>query len=151
MKSKRKGTYTEQFTIEEVVDAIMSANGSRIDAADVLGCDPMTVWRYAKKYPQVEEALENADKVVGQLARNTIIDGIMGGDAGCAKWFLTHNKNVRSDWSERTEITGANGGAIQTETRVIDTPPAANSIEEWLEIKQKVAAARTEVAEALED
>ena len=75
----------------------------------------------------------------------------MGGDAGCAKWFLTHNKNVRSAWSERTEITGANGGAIQTETRVIDTPPAANSIEEWLEIKQKVAAARTEVAEALED
>ena len=147
MKRKSKHTGLDKFSIEEVVDAIIAANGSRIDAADTLGADPKTIW----KYPQVEEALENADKVVGQLARNTIIDGIMGGDAGCAKWFLTHNKNLRSDWSERTEITGANGGAIQTETRVIDPPPAANSIEEWLEIKQKVAAARTEVAEALED
>ena len=151
MKRKRKGTYTVQFTIEEMVDAIIAANGSRIDAADTLGTAPKTIWRYAQKFPRVQEALDDADHIVGQLARNTIIDGIMGGDAGCAKWFLTHNKNVRSDWSERTEITGANGGAIQTETRVIDTPPAANSIEEWLEIRLKVQAARTEVAEALED
>ena len=151
MKRKRKGTYTEQFTIEEMVDAIIAANGSRIDAADTLGTDPKTIWRYAQKFPRVQEALDDADHIVGQLARNTIIDGIMGGDAGCAKWFLTHNKNVRSDWSERTEITGANGGAIQTETRVIDTPPAANGIEEWLEIRQKVQSARAEVAEALEE
>jgi lambda repressor-like predicted transcriptional regulator len=151
MKRKSKHTGLDKFSIEEVVDAIIAANGSRIDAADTLGTDPKTIWRYAQKYPRVQEALDDADHIVGQLARNAIIDGIMGGDAGCAKWFLTHNKTVRSDWSERTEITGANGGAIQTETRVIDTPPAANSIEEWLEIKQKVQAARTEVAEALED
>lgn len=150
-RKKRKGTNVEQFTIEEMVDAILAANGSRIDAADTLGCGVMTIWNYEKKYPRVAEALEEADKVVGQLCRNAILDGVMAGDAGCAKWFLTHNKHNRSDWVERTEISGVDGKAIEQNVTIkADTPPAANSIEEWIEVRKRVQAARAEVVEAAE-
>ena len=146
-QKKRRDVRQDAYSIEEVVDALHACNGSRMDAADILGCDERTIWLYSKKYPRVEEALEDCDRLVGNLARNVILDGIMSNDKSCAMFYL----KTRGGWSERREISGVDKGPIEQNVTIkADTPPAANSIEEWIEVRKRVQAARAEVVEAAE-
>lgn len=48
---------TEQFTTEEVINAIRQAH-TAIGAAHLLGCWPETVRAYAKRHPTVARALQ---------------------------------------------------------------------------------------------
>ena len=146
-QKRKQRNRQESYSIEEIVEALHATNGSRMDAADVLGCTEKTIWNYAQRYPQVQEALEDCDRVVGNLARNVILDGIMSNDKSCAMFYL----KTRGGWSERREISGVDKGPIEQEVTVkADTPPAANSIEEWIEVRKRVQAARAEVVEAAE-
>ena len=51
---------TEQFTPQQVADAITEGSGWMTVAGTILGCSASTVSRYIKKYPLVQEAYAEA-------------------------------------------------------------------------------------------
>jgi len=42
-------------------------------------------------------------------AKRNLADNIESGDVGNSKWYLTHNKETKADWSDRVEHTGEGG------------------------------------------
>ena len=52
--------FRPRFTPDQVAAALLSSGGSRSAAAQALGCHPLTVWRYIKRYPTVRAAGEQA-------------------------------------------------------------------------------------------
>ena len=49
-----------EYTAKEMRDAIRRSGGVVLQAADILGCSPATVYRYAEKYSTVQTTLEEA-------------------------------------------------------------------------------------------
>jgi len=47
-----------EYTAKEMREAIRKSGGVVVQAANVLGCDPSTVYRYADKYVTVQETLD---------------------------------------------------------------------------------------------
>jgi len=47
----------QQFTPDEMIEALEKARGLRTQAARILGCHPVTVDVYAKRYASVKQAL----------------------------------------------------------------------------------------------
>ena len=50
----------EKYTAAEIVNAVHNACGSVEHAAEILDCSPSTVYRYAKRYSTVEQAINDA-------------------------------------------------------------------------------------------
>jgi hypothetical protein len=114
------------------------ANGSTItEAAAAAGVDRSTAWRTRDRDPEFlaafEQAMESSADILEQTARRRAIDGweepvYQGGQ-------LIGSKTVYSDsllalllkgrrksvFSDRTELTGANGGPVKTQQIVIAT------------------------------
>lgn len=59
----------KRYSAKEVADAIRQAEGVVKDAAELLGCSRMTVYRYAAEYTTVEQAMETARKPLVLEAR----------------------------------------------------------------------------------
>jgi hypothetical protein len=52
----------KKFTVDEVVDAVRSANGFLTIAAKKLGCTVQTVQNYRREYPEVVAACNEANE-----------------------------------------------------------------------------------------
>lgn len=114
------------------------ADGSTItEAAEAAGVDRSTAWRTRDRDPEFlqafEQALESSADILEKTARRRAIEGweepvYQGGQ-------LIGSKTVYSDsllalllkgrrksvFSDRTELTGANGGPVKTQQIVIAT------------------------------
>ena len=53
--SKQK--HNDKFTITQVITALDASGGIKSIAAKKLGCDPTTLYSYAKRYWEVEETI----------------------------------------------------------------------------------------------
>ena len=49
-----------EYTAKEMREAIRKSGGVVVQAANILGCSPATVYRYANKYTTVQTTLEEA-------------------------------------------------------------------------------------------
>lgn len=47
-----------KYKINDMINAINATKGMVYVAADKLGCDPVTIYNYAKKYPEVQAAID---------------------------------------------------------------------------------------------
>lgn len=109
----KKGKFTEQ----QVIDALIATKGMRTKAAKKLRCEYRTIVRYINEYPAVAEA--------ETLARETMLDAVelkaysqaMKGDTTMIIFMLKTQGKSRG-YVDRTEHTGAGGGAIKTESKV---------------------------------
>lgn len=63
----------QRYTCEEIIDALNETRGMIYDAADLLGCSHMTIYRRIDKNPTVREAHERQrGKMKDQAERNLI-------------------------------------------------------------------------------
>tara|TARA_R110000803_G_scaffold4759_5_gene15920 strand:+ start:592 stop:999 length:408 start_codon:yes stop_codon:yes gene_type:complete len=123
---------------KSVVDALIRHKGVKSFAADALGCNRNTISAVIKR-EGLEDLLLECRKRRVDMAEN-VIDNLLKEDHfGAARLVLT---TQHARWREKTEVE--HSGEIRMP---IDTPPAAGSIEEWVEIKHKVQAARAEVTD----
>jgi transposase-like protein len=108
--SPRTGTY-RKYTKQQVVDALAESMGMISPAARKLGCSRNTVSSYMKEYPEIAEAIEDANEEVNDIAELKLLDAIKRGEAW-AICFRLKTKAKHRGYSERAELAGAGGKPI---------------------------------------
>jgi hypothetical protein len=123
---------TNQFTAQEVIDAIAGTGGIVSAIARKLGCTWNTAHRYIEGYPtikaaydaEVDSTLDIAESVLLdniRLARRFQTDNKTVVDSSDSKWYLT-KKGKKRGYGDAIEVGGPNDGPIQLEIveRIVD-------------------------------
>lgn len=90
------------------------SNGLGIDSALILaGVSPNSLDRWRKDNPLVEQRLQIAERM-WEMGIVAMLNGkASAGDSKVAQWLLERRMSARWLPAVKTELTGANGGAIQ--------------------------------------
>jgi hypothetical protein len=129
----------ERFKPEQVIDALRKCRGIPARAATILECDRQTVLNYCKKYPKVQAAREEAKETLNDWVESQMIKRIEAGSDTMMIWWSKTQMRSRG-YSDRQELTGADGGPIQTEQK---TKPDLSklTVDELLQLRSMVAKA----------
>jgi hypothetical protein len=117
----------ELYTAEQMINALIKANGMKTIAARNLGCEYNTVVRYINKYSTVAKALELSQQNTGDNIESTLLEMALGrrGEDGetwkhepniSALIFLAkvHPTMRERGYVERQEVTGKDGAPIES-------------------------------------
>jgi len=159
-----------KYTVKQVAAALEKAGGYKTHAAKHLGCSYQTVLNYMEWYPQLNDVLDaivEANKDVAEY----VVQGIMrraaqklqhpkacktcgaGGidptrtEADVALKYLRYKGQDRG-YVERSEISGINGGPIETQaTGVVLLPPIndVTAAKKALPVRKKKASKKKKV------
>jgi transposase len=98
---------TQEYTAKEVADALREADGVVRVAANRLGCNASTVYRYANRYVTVERAMHEARKNTYAEAQGYLLAMMRDRDHKNHKWaveqVLRHYGEVIDDGLDWTE------------------------------------------------
>ena len=112
----------QQYTAQEMIDAIWAANGVVRQAAARLGCTAATVYNYAQRYVTVKDAMHEARRNTYAEAQDSLVNMMRDPSHKDHKWAVdrllkTYGESVPDglDWAERErkEHSGPNGGPVQ--------------------------------------
>ena len=106
----------QRFTAEQVCEALRETKGMVYLAAKRLGVTGATVYNYRDRYASVRAVIEEQSGEVDDVAEMTLYKAIVAGEPWAIQ-FRLRTKGKTRGYTERTEVTGADGGAI---TVVID-------------------------------
>jgi len=106
---------------EKIIAALIAKRGLVYLAAEMAGCSVATVYNYINKYPEVAEAANHQNGMMGDFAEGKLFEAIKNGDAWAIAFYLK-TKHKKRGYVEKieNEITGSNGGPIKT--RIIIGP-----------------------------
>ena len=106
----------QRYSSAEVIAACDDSAGVMAVVARKLGCDRATVLNYAKRYPTVRAALDQADEAATDEAESKSIELIRALYWPAIEYRLK-TKGRKRGYIERTEheLTGPDGGPIKTE------------------------------------
>lgn len=79
----------QRYTAAEVIKAINATAGIKTAAAKRLSCDVDTIDNYAKRYPTVAEALQQARAGIVDIAESVLVRRLNAGEWDAAKFVLT--------------------------------------------------------------
>jgi hypothetical protein len=101
----------QRYTAGEVIEAVQRARGLLFVAAQRLGCTRQTVENYVKRYATVAQAVEEERQKTIDIAEGKLFEKLQTGESWAIQFIL---KTLGKDrgYTERTEITGAEGGAM---------------------------------------
>jgi hypothetical protein len=101
----------EKYTPKEMIDALTAAKGMVYVAARKLECSAQTVYTYAEKYPAVKEAMKQERGLMVDIAEIALYKAVQNGEPWAVSLTL---KTIGKDrgYTERQEITGADGGPL---------------------------------------
>ena len=102
---------TEQFTAQQVADALAQAKGFVSVAARNLNCADRTVRNYIERYAQCKQAVTDARESMIDMAEGKLYQNIANNDTTSIIFFLKTQAKQRG-YVERHEHTGADGRAI---------------------------------------
>jgi hypothetical protein len=108
---------TDRFGWRDVADAIREAKGLQVYAARILNCSVQTIVRYRKKFPQVDQAFQEANRAVGDLAENRLFRAIKKGEPWAITLYLRLKCRDRG-YVEKTEIE--HSGEMRVAGRSVD-------------------------------
>lgn len=100
-----------QYSAQQFIEAIPKTGGIISTIAARVGCDWHTAKKYITNYPTIRQAYEDECERVTDLAETKLIEAMTGGDLIAIKFYLA-TKGKRRGYTERQEITGADGGPI---------------------------------------
>ena len=78
----------EQYTAEQVAQAIKKSRGILTGAAQALGCSRQTVDNYIKKYKSVKDAYHEARETTIDFVETKLLKNIDSGDTTAMIFFL---------------------------------------------------------------
>lgn len=115
-----------KVTDAQLKKAITDADGVLSVAARALGIDRKTVYNRIEKSPELQAAVDEAREGLGDVAENELGKAIRAGNMTAIIFYLKASPTGRRrGYSERTEISGPDGGAIAVKGYVGFSP------EEW--------------------
>ena len=135
MAGKTKGAGAKlKNTADQVIEAIQGAGkwanedgtpntsgGIAETVARRLNVHRNTVMRYRQRWASVDQAFEEETEVIGDIAESNILTDIRSGNVETSKWYAS-KKLMRRGYRDRQEVTGADGGPVQTEVVHIYLP-----------------------------
>jgi hypothetical protein len=98
---------------EAVRNAIVKSRGLLSFAAQFLGCERATVYSYLEKWPDLKQVVADQREGLIDVAESRLLGNIDRGDTTAIIFFLKTQGRGRG-YVERQEITGADGGAVET-------------------------------------
>lgn len=102
----------ERYTAAQVAAALEATKGMVYLAAKQLGCSHTTIYNYIERHPTVREAWEAQGGEVGDTAELKLYQAILEGQAWAVAFYLK-TKGKNRGYTERQEVTGADGGPIE--------------------------------------
>jgi len=113
---------SDQYKAIQFIEAIPGTGGIISTIAERVGCDWHTAKKYIERYvtikrayeDEIEHNVDNAESVVIQNIKYALEDQRAKKkpvDSSDAKWYLSR-KGKHRGYSERHEVTGAEGGAV---------------------------------------
>jgi len=103
-------TKKQRYSAEEVIKACEKSGGIEAVVAKNLGCTRGTICNYAKRYPTVQRALDQADETLTDAAEAKSSTLIGAGYWPAIKYRLA-TKGKNRGYAERTEIE--QGGELE--------------------------------------
>lgn len=103
-----------KYKAAEVIEAIRGSGGVKAKIAERLGCHRNTVSNYIDNYATVAEAYEEETATTLDEAEHQLIKAVRNGEPWAVKYTLS-TKGKERGYTERQEITGAEGGALIVE------------------------------------
>jgi len=101
----------QKYTQQQIIDALRETKGMVYLAAKRLGCEAQTIYNYRDRYPAVRAEMEQQDGEVDDAAEMKLYQAIIAGEPWAVQ-FRLRTKGKGRGYTERTEITGANGDAV---------------------------------------
>ena len=101
-----------KYTAQQMIDALAESMGMISPAARKLGCSRDTIRRYLAEYPEIAEAIEDANEEVNDIAELKLLDAIKRGEAW-AICFRLKTKAKNRGYVEKAELTGTNGAPVK--------------------------------------
>ena len=98
-------------TLRKLEDAF-SLGATDNEACFQAGIGKSTLYKYQNEHPEYVERKNQLKEKMIFKARAVIENALNEGDKDTAKWYLERKK--KDEFGTRTEITGADGGAIAT-------------------------------------
>lgn len=93
----------QQFTVEEVAEALRESRGFVSATARRLACDPLTVYNYMERYPELVEIRKEAKEAEKDLAEMMLGKMIREGQFPATCFFLKTQAKDRG-YIERSEV-----------------------------------------------
>lgn len=115
-----------RYTMEQVAAALVDTKGMVTLTARRLGCTPKIVYQYLERYPELKTIRDEQIEVMGDEVELALYDEAVEKRNIAALIFLAKTKFKARGYVERTEVTGADGGAI--EVRAVDYRQVAASV-----------------------
>lgn len=111
----------QRYTVEEVVAALHQSFGVVAGAARLLKCTRQTIYNYRDRYPEVREAMEEGSEIgldVAELHLHSLIAKPDHPAHPRALIFYLERKGRRRGYGKALEMTGADGGPIETKNHL---------------------------------
>lgn len=94
----------DEFTAEQVAEALRKARGVYAVAARTLGCNRQTIANYVNRYATVKAAAEEATATVVDVAESFLIRDVYEGKFDQIKYYLNSKGKDRGYGIERHEL-----------------------------------------------
>jgi hypothetical protein len=103
---------------DRVIEAIKGSGGIMSTIARRLEVSWHTAYKYTHNSEAARQALADEEERTIDLAESTLLKSIETGNTQDAKWYLS-TKGKHRGYSERHELTGANGNAFSVKIEVV--------------------------------
>ena len=100
-----------KFTAEQMIGAILKAEGNLAEAARSLQCSRTTLYNYMNRYVTIKQAYEDINESTIDWVQDKLLDQCRRGNITALIFYLK-TKGKHRGYVERQEHTGADGGAI---------------------------------------
>ena len=112
-----RDTHAKDYSTETLLEAIKGSGAVVSTIAKRLGCDWNTAKKYINKHKKTQQAFANEEETILDMCESAIYKSVQEGNTQDAKWVLA-TKGKKRGFTERQEITGADGGDIQLNVSV---------------------------------
>lgn len=93
----------QQYSIEQIKDALIKAKGFISQAAINLKCEPQTVRNYIARYPELNDVLKEQRESLLDFAESKLIKNMDKGDTTSLIFFLKTQGRTRG-YQEKLEV-----------------------------------------------
>lgn len=101
----------EKYSAARIVEALQRSKGMVYVAARDIGCSPMTIYNYARRYPSVQAEIDAERGMLVDTAELALWDAIQNGE-GWAISLVLKTLGKSRGYVERQEVSGPGGGAV---------------------------------------
>jgi hypothetical protein len=114
----------KRLTVQQIEDALKKTAGNISQAAKSLGVNRNTLYNRIHNAPTLQTVLQNSREELVDIAESALLRGVIEGNMTAIIWTLKASPAAKArGWSERQEVTGADGGAITIKV-IYDEPEA---------------------------